>query len=214
MGVEYSHGLFVLDLQFQPTWDHVVAVGDVLKAWKLAGKDLYDLTDGVEPIDRTAAKRALPANLMADYGELDGKAVVALVGDSQYEIEPASRYIQSAIGIFGVDFKLMVNETFEVEMTSPPKDGKTAIEDYDDSSIADHWSYRASWTTTPPKTKVLQGSASERAFGGVWRTGIILDCGKDLPSISEAGAPLPAKGFRTALEKALGTKLVEVGWYH
>ncbi|MGN6111090.1 MAG: hypothetical protein ACTHU0_38690 [Kofleriaceae bacterium] len=54
------------------------------------------------------------------------------------------------------------------------------------------------------------------------RSGLILDCGKDLPSIAEEATetpgentkPLPAKAFVADLEQAFGTKLVEQGWIY
>lgn len=215
MGVEYSHGLFVLDLMFRPTWDHVVAVEAAMKKWKFVGKDLYDLAEGfAQQLERKAAKAALPANLMVDYGELEGKPVAALMGESSQGVATKERSLSIAMGFFGVDFKVMTwNETFEVELTTPPKDDGEEIEDYDEDSVPHHHSYPSTWKTKPPKTKVLQGTASDRAFKGVWRTGIILDCGQDLPMLAEDNAPLPG-GFRAALEQTLGTKLVEVGWYY
>lgn len=216
MGVEYSHGLFVADLAWKPSWAHVEGVHEVMRKWKLAkaALELYDLADGHAEITVAAARKATPANLSAIYSDLEGKAVVDLVGDSQYDIGVADRYIASIEVVFGVDFKVLVNETFEVEITAPARNGKTAIEHDDMATLNDQYVFPASWATTPPKTTVLQGTASDRAFTGVWRTGMMIDCGKDVPRIAENGDLLPAKGFRAALEKALGTELVEVGWYH
>lgn len=54
------------------------------------------------------------------------------------------------------------------------------------------------------------------------RSGLILDCGKDLPAIAEEASetpgegsrPLPNREFVAALENAFGTTLVEQGWIY
>jgi hypothetical protein len=211
MGVEYSHGLFVSDLTFQPTWAQFLAVHDVLVKWKLATKTgivLYDLDDDVAPVTTKAAAKQLPLNMMAVYGDIDGQPAVDVMGDSAYDIDPKNRYIMTIQVVFGSDFKVLIDEVYDVEVKTPPKNGKIAVEQQDSMAIGNHWIYPATWTTTPPKTKV------SGEFPGVWRVGIVFDCNKDVPAIAENTEPLPAKGFRKALEKALGTPLIEHGWYH
>ena len=213
MGVEYAHGLFVPDLDWRPTWGHVGAVHEVFAKWKLATArqkvSLHEIGNaGTIAIDAKRAAKAMPANLISMYGEIKGGRAVELVGASRYAIKDSQRYISSIMVVLGVDFKLVSNDSFEVEVTTPAKNGKVPVE-IEDDLVTGQPVFRASWTTKPPNTRRPRGST----FSGVWRSGIIIDCGKDLPAIDE-GEPLPAKGFRAGLEKALGTKLVEVGWYH
>jgi hypothetical protein len=53
---------------------------------------------------------------------------------------------------------------------------------------------------------------SNTPFPGVWRSGITIDCGKDVPEIADT-RPLPSALVRE-LEQALGTTLVEQGWFY
>ncbi|MBL8620823.1 MAG: hypothetical protein JNK64_05950 [Myxococcales bacterium] len=210
MGVEYKHGLFVADLAWRPTAAHVARVHDVLTRWRLvAGPPaLRDLGEDGGPIDAAALAAELPANLRLTYDGAAGAPVVALMGPSQYGYtDPAMRYLQGVAVTLGVDLRLLSCETYPVEVEVPAIDGDAFLELDEYADDEGHPLYRATWATSPPSTRV------RGRFAGVWRSAVIIDCGKDLPTLAEGcDAPLPAAGFRDDLEAALGTALIEQGW--
>jgi hypothetical protein len=54
--------------------------------------------------------------------------------------------------------------------------------------------------------------AIDPKFMGYWRTALIIDCGKDLPQVSdEDGFKIPNKAFISDVEEAWGCKVIEVG---
>jgi hypothetical protein len=217
MGVEYSHGLFVSDLKWKPTWAVVRGLVAVLVKWKLVDKSpkLYRLDEGENEIPaRQAFTGDFPANvrLLGDW--IDDAAVVqSVVGPSAYGVMD-ERYIASTDVILGVDFKVLISEEHGFVVATPPKNGRATVEDSYAYMVGDNQVYPASWTTTPPKVTSSGYVSPPRGFSGVWRSGVIIDCHKDVPAIAEHHAPLPAKGLKTAVERALGTSLIELGWYH
>ncbi len=212
MGVEYAHGLFVADLAWRPTWAHVERLHEVLVRWKLARQrpELRDLDNDGEPIDEATAAADLPANLRLAYDGAQGEPVVAVMGPSQYGYtDAAMRYLQGITVTLGVDFRILACETYPVEVDVPPIEGDDFVEVDEFSDDAGFSRYPATWATTAPTTKV------RGRFSGVWRAALILDCGKDLPTLAEeCDRPLPARAFVAELEAALGTRLIEQGWIH
>lgn len=210
MGVEYKHGLFVVDLAWRPTAAHIARVHDVLARWQVvaAPPALHDLGEDGGPIDAAALAAQLPANLRLTYDGVGGAPVVALMGPSQYGYaDPAQRYLQGLSVTLGVDLRLLTCETYPVEVEIPAIDADAFLELDDHADDAGHALYRATWAASPPTTRV------RGRFAGVWRSAVIIDCGKDLPTLAEeCDRPLPAAGFRVALEAALGTALIEQGW--
>src|SRR6185503_21073175 len=98
MGVEYTHGIYVEDLDWRPTWQHVEAVRAVLGKWGFVPMDpeLYVLGDGAEEIDEDSVRGELPDNLMALYDGIDGEAVTRIMGKSAFaDLADEDRYIQS-----------------------------------------------------------------------------------------------------------------------
>ena len=210
MGVEYAHGIYVADLSWRPAWHHVDAVREVLGRWGFVPMDpeLYVLGDGAEEIDEEAARGEFPENLMALYDGTEGEAVTRVMGRSADDVDDLDRYIQSVTVIFGVDYKLLFSETLEPEVIEPPRNDGVPVEAAEVRQAYSHFAhvYPATWATTPPRTK------TNTQFSGVWRSGITIDCGKDVPEIADT-RPLPCTLVRE-LEAALGTKLVEQGWVY
>jgi hypothetical protein len=209
MGIEYKHGLFVVDLMWRPTWAHVESLHEVLVRWKLTRQRslLCDIDEGGMPIEEAAAVARLPLNLRIDYDQCSGEPVVAVMGPSQYGLAASDRYLQGIAVVLGVDFKVLQCETYPVVIEVPPIDDDDWVEADEYADPGGMTLYRGSWAATPPTTKVTG------TFSGVWRSGVILDCGKDLPTLSEeCRHPLPAQAFRAELEEALGTRLIEQGW--
>ncbi|HEY5924516.1 MAG TPA: hypothetical protein VIV11_22715 [Kofleriaceae bacterium] len=212
MGVEYSHGIYVEDLHWRPAWQHVEAVRAVLARYGFTPMDpeLYVLGDAAEEIEDDAVPEEMPDNVMAVYEGPEGEAVTRVMGPSLYEeVTDEDRYIQSVTVIFGVDFKVLFSETIDAEVIEPPRLGNAIIETSEARASYSPFShvYPATWATTPPLTR------SRTVFPGVWRCGITIDCGKDVPAIGEAEAPLPCPLVRE-LEAVLGTSLVEQGWFY
>jgi hypothetical protein len=207
------HGLFVADLAWRPAYEHVEKVHAVLEKWNLAnGRELY--VSG-EPVTEASIKRAMPDNLHAAYEGAEGAAVVAVMGESQYGLGEDTRYLQSVSVVLGVDIKVLRAESFDFAITKPAMEGKKKLEldDFYDE-VGSHAVFRATWNTALPKlgTPKRHGVMD---FSGMWRSGIVLDCGKDLPEIAEEqDRPLPATAFHADLEQAFGTKLVECGWIY
>lgn len=209
MGVEYAHGLFVLDLMWRPEWRHVVRLTEVLTRWKLARNPpaLWD-TDEERRIDELAAAAGMPANLRIDYKGPDGAHVEGLMGPSQYALAADRRYLQSVTATFGVDFHVLSCESYPVVIEVPPIENDAFVELDEESEADGAWRYRVGWTASPPTTAV------KGCFSGVWRAALVIDCGKDLPEIAISEEPLPASRFCPEVEEALETAVVEQGWIH
>lgn len=211
MGGAYTHGLFVADLDWRPTWGHVRGLHEVLERWGFARQPqpFYAVTrDDMEEIDEKDASR-MPANLMVAYDGLAGAAVDRLLGPSAYDdVSPEDRAIAAVLIHLGVDFKVVRVEGFAPEILAPPMTGETPVAPLSEPNPAlpEHLLYPATWTTTPPRTATPDGT------GGVWRSAILIDCDHDIPAIGETGDVIPARTFVAELEQALGTALVELGW--
>lgn len=48
----------------------------------------------------------------------------------------------------------------------------------------------------------------------VWRSGVLLDCGKDIPAFAGKSKVMPAHAFVRNLEAAFSAALVEDGWFY
>lgn len=213
MGVEYTHGLFVKDTEWRPTWQHVEQIDAVLQRWgfRHAEEAYFALVDeNANEIDE-AAGRAMPANLMVLYDTLEGKGAAAVMGPSMYpELADDERYIMTTSLYVGSDYKVLQIEGEEVDVTSPPEAGGEEVEPLESHDVlpAEMTVYPGSWTSKRPRT---DGPSS---FDRVWRCALLLECDKDVPAIAHDAGKLPARDFVLELEKAFGTKLVEVGWVH
>ncbi len=206
MGVEYTHGLFVVDTNWRPTWRHVEQVDAVLTRWgfrradspyyALAGEDCHEI-DG-------ATASGIPPNFMVVYDGLEGPVVSAVIGPSMYpSVDESDRYILSTILYLGADYKVVQAEGEEVEVraTTEQLDGVSALPAFVDV-------YPATWSTSRPT------SDGPREFDRIWRCGLVLDCHKDVPAIATDQAKLPTRDFVRELEAAFETRLVELGWWN
>ena len=81
-----------------------------------------------------------------------------------------------------------------------------------ESDYAD--AYPADSDTQPPEA-ALEASDHEwplpAGFQGIWRCGVILDCGKDLPAFMQKSNNLPSARFASDIEDAFGAKIVQIG---
>ncbi len=213
MGVEYTHGLFVEDTKWRPTWRNVDQIDAVLRRWGFVRAEpaYYALVDeNADEINEIEA-RSLPANLLVRYGTLKGKRARALMGASMYpKLADKNRYIGSTSLHLGSDYKVLQVEGEEVEVRSPAKTRSEPVDPvYFHSGLPSAMIvYPASWTSTRPRTD------GPKSFDRVWRCAVLLECDKDVPAIAEDAGKLPARDFVRELAKAFGTKLVELGWFH
>jgi hypothetical protein len=191
MGVEYAHGIFVADLMWRPTWPQVRAVSDVLHS------------AGFRRKTRLEVLRDVPANLTIVHAGIEGPRVREIVGPSHYEgIADTDRYIQDAVAVFGVDLKKPLTEEYGGDVIAtpgPPPD------DPPDCGAKMQFVYPATWETPLPRM---------RRPGLFWRSGIVIDCGKDVPAIADDDRRLPNRALLRQLEAAFETSLIELGWIY
>jgi hypothetical protein len=220
VGVEYAHYLLVRD----PGWfgDIEVArrVHAVLAKWQLVGgePELFALEGGQEQRVKgrlTTLKRP-PTNLLARYPKVKcGPAVAEVMGLSRYDLAEEDRYFQRVSIVIGTDFRIGPNfDCLYIQVTRPPIHDGDDVAQYPDGSCLWEFddSYPADRSTFIPVTRIEARGQVPVGFTGVWRAGVMLDCGKDLPRFDQHGFGVRVhKQFRADLEIAFGTELVEVG---
>lgn len=228
MGVEYQHCFFVRDLGWIGDQSALTRVHAALAKWGLAdaGPAVYDIDDGRRRKQRAepGAIKDPPRNLLAAWPEaFDAAAIPQILGPSYY---PASqigeRYVQQIIAVVGTDFRVFAGgEMFEAEIERPPVNRGAAAERYDERRLghACHYAYAADAAAQPPVARLradrsVYGHLIPPGFSGVWRAGLILDCGKDLPAFAGQVAAVPGTAFAADLAEAFGTELVQTGFYY
>lgn len=190
MGIEYAHGIFVADLMWGPERRHVDAACSVL--------------DHAFERETEIPSGELPPNLAISYARPRGPRVATLMGPSAYDgVADDDRYLMSINLVFGVDFKRPFNEAAEPPLALP-RNGTAPIPSAPRRWLRHHDVYPASWSTTPPEPSTP---------GSFWRSGLVLDCGKDVPAFASKGASLPGELVRL-LAVAFETALVEYGWFY
>jgi hypothetical protein len=220
MGVEYEHWFFVRDLAW--TGDKATAerVHALLHAWGLvaAKPTIFDLAGGkskkVTRSLRDAA--AIPPNLLLVYPFVETPRAEEIMGPSAYPPESIGpRYFQALNLVLGTDHRLLAaHERGLAELVRAPRRGGAEVKPYpaNDARVPAHLTFPDG--PAPEATLSLEGDAPT-GLSGVWRSGLGLDCGKDVPAFpTERYGPIPCREFVSALEAAFGTQLVEVGWFH
>lgn len=222
MGVEYAHNLLVCD----PAWTGGIEVARrvhaVLEHWRLVNDEpeLFDLDGGRKRKLHGKLKtlKAPPVNLLVRHSFVEaGRAAVEVMGPSYYDsVADEERYFSSVSIVVGTDFRIgPISESLYIEVIRPPLREWEEVAPYPEGSHLREFdeSYPADPTTTPPKTRIDAGSKPPTGFTGVWRGGVVLDCGKDLPRLPDSlGFSLRVnEQFVAELETAFGSPLVEVG---
>jgi hypothetical protein len=221
VGVEYAHYLLVRD----PAWIGGIQVArrvqTVLERWNLVSgePELFVLEGG-----RTrklhgglTAIKAQPPNLLVRYPHIDGGRAVAAVMGPSYFGPPYDdwRYLQGISLIIGTDFRIgPCSESLYVGVVRPPVRNGREEAPYPQGSYLWEFddSYPADRITLPPETRIEAKREPPAGFTGVWRAGVMLDCGKDLPRIDGYGFGVRVSDrFAAELEIAFGTQLIEVG---
>jgi hypothetical protein len=226
MGVEYEHWFFASD----PHWIGNIAtarnVSNVLQNWGLivdSAPELFSLDGGKAkklkvPLDQLAMA---PRNLIIQFPMCTTEIVEEIMGPSYYaEEEIGPRYFQAIVIIMGTDFRVYNGgETTFTQILHPPtRDGKLTSAYKPDFRFS-YWSdvFPADEKATPPDANLIVEAENwkvPKQFHGIWRAGLLLDCGKDLPSFMGKSNNIPSKRFTRDVEKAFGTKILQIGqWY-
>lgn len=224
MGIEYKHYIFVDDLSYIGTPATAMAVEAVLTKWGLVSgtPKIRVLNGGKSKTLRQRSLGKIPAdteNLLIEYPFTDADAIADVMGPSEYD-DVDSRYIQTIAVLVGGDYRVYDgHETAYTTVTAPPrnsgKDVKPYKPNYDISYYAD--AYPADSETEPPKAMLERDFHDwplPKGFCGIWRCGLILDCGKDLPAFMQKTNKLPSTKFTADIRKAFGHKIVQIGHFY
>jgi hypothetical protein len=228
MGVEYQQCFFVRDLNWVGDQGVLARVHAALTKWRLADAPpaVYDIDDGRKRKHRAklGAIKNPPQNMLAEWPEaFDAATIPQIMGPSYY---PASqigeRYIQQIVAVVGTDFRVFAGGgTFDVEVERPPTVQGIAAKKYDEERLghACFYAYEADAVARPPVARLpadrsVYGHLIPPGFGGVWRAGLILDCGKDCRPSPAKSRPVPGTAFAADLAEAFGTELVQIGFFY
>lgn len=230
VGVEYKHFLLVEDLGWIGDQEAAVRVHELLQRWGLADAPptLFSLDGGkkkkLKP--QLGKLKKPPANLRIEYETVDAEsmkdeqAIERIMGPSFHDEDATlARYFQSIALVVGTDYRIHEwSERTSTKVIEPAMEGGKAVGALrlgyagpDDCAEV----YPASASATAPKAKFSADRwPAPKKFSGVWRSGLVLDCGKDLPGFMEKSYQLPGKDFTKELAKAFGTKLVQLGHFY
>jgi len=223
MGLEYTHYLFVDDLSFIGTLETAVALEEVLRRWGLvSGTPTISSLDGgkARRLRQSSLDNVSPdtSNILVEYPYTEADTIESVMGPSWYD-DVDSRYIQRLVLLIGSDYRVYSGyETAFTNVKTPPMNNGEEIEpfetNYDIHYYAD--AYPADSETEPP-VAVLEPDRQDwplpKGFEGIWRCGVILDCGKDLPGFMEKTNKLPSTQFASDITNAFGRRVVQVGHF-
>jgi hypothetical protein len=228
MSIEYTHYFLVKDLSWCPTKAHGEAAHQVLTSWRLVtGKpDLQEVCR--RPGGRSSRRRVeartirssgrLPDELVMAYPNVEGPPVEAVMGAAQYcgRGDVFSPSLWSVKLVLGRDFKVLSATDFGMVSTELEDDEEAY--DWDDGTLAIPFDAAAEEL---PRTSVvarhpLDGRpiSAPDGFTGLWRSALILACGKAHPLFVQGDHPfqgVPERRFVRDLEAALGTTVLEAG---
>jgi hypothetical protein len=223
MGVEYRHFLVVGDPGWLPKADTASRVDDVLRKWSLVTKepDIYDLAGGGKQRLNQPISILIPGPGYAlTYPMVKGRKVSAVVGPCFYpEIGEEERYIQGIALVVGNDFRIHWSwEGTCFTVLQPPTNSGVPVDPYSGEQHLYLYAeaYPTGPQTTPPKVEVDVYNKDRHHIGwdhynGFWRSALVLDCGKDLPSFIEGKFFLLCKEFVQAVSDAFRSPVLEVG---
>ncbi|MEO8109048.1 MAG: hypothetical protein ABI594_03400 [Ginsengibacter sp.] len=185
---------------------------------------VYNLTNGQNTIViNPLASLDSGQGLALEYSGVDGALAAKIMGESYYKSECTNenRYIERFIFIVGLDYRIHPSSE-EISMTVkyPPVENSVPIEPYCEYDEFLHYglhaeAYNSSRFTMPPevdiwvadKKRIIDG----QNFLGFWRTAFIIDCGKDLPKLTEEIYKIKNQEFMSDIENALGSEVIEIG---
>jgi hypothetical protein len=219
MGVEYSQFYVARD----PTWRGrartvVPRVDAVLRDWNLVvgAPAVFDLARGqCTKLPDTIESVAIPENVGIAYPEVFTEeprvqqSIERIMGPSYYgEKTRGQRYFQHIHFVAGLDIRVHPSsEYFGVEVS-----GEEIVEpEYPWTST--FWGTIVRRIGAPwPRSNILNSGVTPvpSGFTGLWRCGLQLDCGKDLPAFIDQGLSPPGVEFRRALETAIDSEVIEI----
>jgi hypothetical protein len=106
------------------------------------------------------------------------------------------------------------HETRYTEITDPPVTNGKPVKPFPEFLPYSFDVYPADRETVAPKTRFevcVDGWPVPDGFRGIWRCGLVLDCGKDLPAFMGKKHQIPSRKFATQIEKAFDSTLVQIG---
>jgi hypothetical protein len=221
VGVEYAHYLLVRDSGWAGGIEVARQIHTLLDRRRLVSgePEVFELVGGVERKlrSRLMTLTAPPSNLLVRYPHVDGgRAIADVIGPSHFgSAYDAERYFQGISLVIGTDFRVgPCSESLFVEVVRPPARSGRDVVPYPQGSHLWEFddSYPADVAALPPETRIEARGETPAGFTGVWRAGVMLDCGKDLPRIDAFGFGVRVSDrFAAELAAAFGTHLVEVG---
>jgi hypothetical protein len=224
MGVEYKHYMFVDDLSYVGTLATAVAIDSVLTEWGLVSGSptIRSLDGGKGKLLCQSSLEKIPAdiaNLLLEYPYTEGDTIENIMGPSDYD-DVDSRYIQTIAVLVGSDYRIYNgDETAYTTVTAPPQKNGKEVKPYEPNYDIYYYAdaYPAESKTEPPKA-ILEPDLHDwplpKGFCGIWRCGVILDCGKDLPAFIQKTNNLPSTKFASDIRNAFGGKIVQIGHYY
>jgi hypothetical protein len=226
MGVEYRHFLIPANPAFVLPREAIMKVDRVLVKWRLkAGTPkVYNLENGENSIITAPIEKLdFGHGLAIKYPGVHGGQAGEIMGRSFYgeQASESDGYFEHLTLIGGMDYRIQPsNEELYVEVLTAPMENHIPIEKHDDNQgLLNLGFFNESYTSTaatkPPvvdissidDNRILGG----QDFAGYWRTAFIMDCGKDLPGLSESFYQIPNREFINDVETALGCSVVEIG---
>ena len=224
MGVEYTHYLMVDDLTYVGTHAIALTLQDVLTTWGLiAGPPTIRSLDGgkAKKLRQTSLAKVPVdfANLLVEFPHTEAETIADIMGPSEYD-NVDSRYIQAIALLIGADYRVYDGgETAFTTVIHPPQRNGKEVKPYKPNFKIRCYTnaYPADGETTPPKAVLkpdLHDWPLPKGFCGIWRCGVILDCGKDLPAFAQKTNKLPSTRFASDITKAFGAKIVQVGHFY
>jgi hypothetical protein len=226
MGVEYKHFLIPANPSFVPQKGVIKNIDNILTKWnlKIGTPKVYNLSNGenkivTEPLESLDFGHGLAI----EYAGVEGANVNKVMGTSYYQgkIFDEDRYIERFTLIVGLDYKIHPSsQELTVTVKKPPFEGTVSIEPYCEEDEFLHYglhaeSYSCSLSSTPPEVAIWVADKKRviggQSFAGYWRSAFIIDCGKDLPKLSDELFRIENKEFISDIEDAFGSSIIEIG---
>jgi hypothetical protein len=220
MGVEYAHYLLAADPNWVGDVETARRVHEALKRWQLVSEppQLFELLGGRtrKLHDALDALKKPPANLLVRYPFVSGVPTIAdIMGPSFYPAsEIGDRYFERISLLVGKDYRIgPMDEELYMEVVQPPTRKGQEVQPHNSDDIYPecHSSYPGDDGTVPPVLRLEPPERFPPGFTGVWRCGLMLDCGKDLPRGADSRSVRLNQNFTAGIEAAFGTPLVQVG---
>jgi len=222
MGIEYTHYMFVDDLSFIGTVATAAALEEVLAKWGLvSGTPTIRSLDGgkARKLRQGSLNNVSPStsNLLVEFPYTEADSIESVMGPSWNEVD--SRYIQRLALLVGSDYRVYNGfETSYTRVTTPPRKNGEEVKPFKTNHDIFYYSdaYPADSETEPPVAVLEPGRQDwplPKGFDGIWRCGVILDCGKDCPAFMEKTNTLPSTQFTSEVSNAFGRTIVQVGHF-